>query len=112
MPKYKFLVMTDPVEGREDEYNQWYNESHLDDLVRIPGIVAAQRFRLAHVAAGTVANSYLAIYEVECDDPADCMAAMAEHGRTGAMSISGALRMDNQTLAFFEECSPRVVSPG
>jgi hypothetical protein len=111
MPSYRFMVMTDPVEGREDEYNQWYNETHLPELVRVPGIVAAQRFRLTNALAGNVANRYLSIYELECDDPLQIMAAMGELAQSGAMTMSEALRMDNQTLAFFEECSPRVVKP-
>src|SRR4051812_5666782 len=46
MPRFKFLAFTNPVEGREDEYNEWYTNTHLADLLRVPGLMSAQRFRL------------------------------------------------------------------
>jgi hypothetical protein len=36
-----YLVFSNPVEGREDEYNAWYDEVHLPDVQRIPGVVGA-----------------------------------------------------------------------
>jgi hypothetical protein len=30
--KQQFLVFTNPVEGREDEYNEWYDNVHLGDV--------------------------------------------------------------------------------
>ena len=35
MPSYKLIVMTQPVEGREQEYNDWYQGMHLPDLVSV-----------------------------------------------------------------------------
>ena len=45
MPRYNLIVLTNPVDGREDEYNDWYTNVHLDDVLKIPGVVGAQRFR-------------------------------------------------------------------
>ena len=45
MPRYNLIVLTNPVDGREDEYNDWYTNVHLDDVLKVPGVVAAQRFR-------------------------------------------------------------------
>jgi hypothetical protein len=41
---YYFLVFSNPVAGHEDEYNQWYDHQHAQDVVAIPGFVTAQRF--------------------------------------------------------------------
>jgi hypothetical protein len=65
-----FLVFTGPIEGREDEYNKWYDEQHLPDVVAVPGIVAAQRYELASAGppgAPEPAHRYLAMYEIEGD---------------------------------------------
>jgi hypothetical protein len=71
MAKHTFLVLTNPVEDKDKEYNDWYTNQHIPDVVSVPGIVAAQRFRLADFQMGTGAPSpwkYLAIYEIETDD--------------------------------------------
>jgi hypothetical protein len=41
---YYFFVFSNPVAGHEDEYNQWYDHQHAQDVVAIPGFVTAQRF--------------------------------------------------------------------
>jgi hypothetical protein len=32
MERYTFLVLTNAVEGTDDEFNDWYNNQHLKDL--------------------------------------------------------------------------------
>jgi hypothetical protein len=46
MEKHLFVVFTNAVEGQEDIYNEWYTDVHLKDVLKVPGIVAAQRFKL------------------------------------------------------------------
>ena len=41
------LVFSDPVAGREDEYHTWYTETHLPELLTLPGFVAARRLSRA-----------------------------------------------------------------
>jgi hypothetical protein len=36
--------LNDPVPGREEEYNNWYDHQHAPDVVSIPGFVSAQRY--------------------------------------------------------------------
>ena len=53
------LNFSDP--GREVEWNAWY-ETYLTQLVSLPGLTTAQRFRA--LTPGTPAWAYLAIYSV------------------------------------------------
>src|SRR5258708_6202832 len=46
-----FLVFTNPVDGME-EYNRWYDEKHVSDLLKVPGIVRAYRLNAADVPSG------------------------------------------------------------
>ena len=41
--KNLLLVLSSPASGREDEYHEWYTETHLEEVVATPGFVAAQR---------------------------------------------------------------------
>jgi hypothetical protein len=67
------LVQTNALPGQEAEFNEWYDNVHLHDILRVPGIVTAQRFRLSPVRRGgnysTMARpfEYLALYELDGD---------------------------------------------
>ncbi|MGA3158908.1 MAG: substrate-binding domain-containing protein [Steroidobacteraceae bacterium] len=41
---YYLYVLNDPVAGREEEYNNWYDHQHAPDVVSIPGFISAQRY--------------------------------------------------------------------
>lgn len=75
MPKRLLLVFSNPVDQREEEYNEWYTHHHLDEILAIDGFVLAQRFRL--VDAKMTRNTkdapfrFLAMYEVDSIDVAD-----------------------------------------
>ena len=47
---FTMLVLSNPVPGRESEYNGWYSNTHLADGTAIPGSLRAPRFKLAHDA--------------------------------------------------------------
>lgn len=42
-----FMVASDPVEGREEDFVRWYSGQHIHDLLNIPGVKAAQFFKLS-----------------------------------------------------------------
>ena len=67
---YNLIVLTNPVDGREDEYNDWYTNVHLDDVLESPRRRPAQRFRLTEHQRdqGPYPWKYLAVYECETDD--------------------------------------------
>jgi hypothetical protein len=70
MPKQKhaLFVYSDPVEGREDDFNAWYNDVHLKEVLTVEGFVRAQRYKVADVTPGITDHKYVAIYEIESDD--------------------------------------------
>lgn len=74
-----FTKCTDPA--REAEFNKWYDEVHLPDLLEVPQITAARRFKLAGPANKNQPDAqYLAVYEIDSDDPeAVRKTAMTEH---------------------------------
>ena len=46
--KYKMVVFTNAVEGKDKEFNDWYQNTHLEQIVSIKSFVRAQRFRFAY----------------------------------------------------------------
>ena len=102
MGRFVFVVMTNPVEGRESEYNRWYDEIHLKDVCSFPGFTGARRFRLVE---GDAQHRYLALYELETDDPQRDLAALTASAGTDRMRMSEALDLSKVSTALFEQIS-------
>jgi hypothetical protein len=67
--KYQFMVFSNAESGKEESYLKWYEGQHIHDLLRIPGFVAAQFFKLSDTQyVGTQPQGYLMIWEIETDD--------------------------------------------
>ena len=65
MPKGILFVETTPsAPEREADFNDWYNDTHLVDVLKLSGFTSARRFR----KLGDGGHPYAAIYEVEGDD--------------------------------------------
>jgi hypothetical protein len=52
----------------EDDFNAWYDDEHLPALARVPGALAARRYRADEAGTGT--HRYVAIYHLESPDVA------------------------------------------
>lgn len=57
------IVRSNVVPAREAEYNRWYNEIHLREMLKVPGILSARRY-----VALFDEPKYAAVYEVESED--------------------------------------------
>lgn len=91
MNSYKLVVMSRPVEGREDEYNDWYSNQHLGDVLRIPGFANAQRFKVKGSPIAGEAWEYLAIYEIEDSEPQTVLEELGRRAGGEQMPMSAAL---------------------
>ena len=103
MAKYDLIVLTNPAPGRDDEYNDWYTNTHLPDVLKVPGIAPAQRFRLAEHQrdSGPHAFNYLAIYHCETDDVRKIISELKVRSGTPDMVLSDSLDRERMVL-FFE----------
>jgi antibiotic biosynthesis monooxygenase (ABM) superfamily enzyme len=63
------VVMTNCVDqSREEEFNRWYDDVHVPEMLTLPGYVSARRLRVTDDEGGS-AFRYLILFEVETDDP-------------------------------------------
>jgi hypothetical protein len=72
--RYAHLVYSNPVPGREVEFNEWYQNMHLGDLMLSPGFLGVQRFRIVtevtpKPSAAGYQQGYLIIMDEEDADP-------------------------------------------
>jgi hypothetical protein len=52
--------------AKENEFNEWYNSTHLPDMLELPEMKRAVRFENLKPSNGEA--KYLTVYEVETDD--------------------------------------------
>jgi len=107
MGRHVMVVYTNPVEGEEDEYNKWYDETHLPDVVAVPGVVSGRRLQLAEVAGvgEGATHKYLAFYEID-GDPAAVMAEIGARVANGQMFLSSAADLAGSSLSIFTYRDP------
>ncbi|CAN7576853.1 hypothetical protein LJR225_004296 [Phenylobacterium sp. LjRoot225] len=109
MAKYLFLVFTTPRPGQDAAYNSWYDDQHLDDVLRAKGFVAAQRFSVAPQFGAPDILPYLAIYEIETDDPQAALDELARLADSSVIPISDSLDAMASVTYLATPLTPRVV---
>lgn len=104
------LVYSRPAEGREAEFDEWYNNVHLPEILAVPGIVSAQRFDLfdAEITAQMPrpTHRYLAVYEMEGDVDAT-MKAIREGVESGAIHMSDSFDAMASLMSFWTPAGPK-----
>ena len=105
MARYKWLVFTNCAEGRDADFNRWYDEIHLPDVLRVPGIVEAARSRLDEAQLVVLEDGmqlcgpdrigakfrYLAVYVFDTEDPSAVIEEVIARAGTPRMEMSDAL---------------------
>jgi hypothetical protein len=67
MPRTYILVRSNPLPGKEAEYNAWYENVHLPELLQIEGVKAYRRFALATVQMNDKKQSHKYLIQLEID---------------------------------------------
>jgi hypothetical protein len=44
MTAYIQTVLSRPIPGTEEEFNRWYDSTHMPEVLSLPGFVAGQRY--------------------------------------------------------------------
>lgn len=98
MAKAQYVVLTSAHSGQQEDFERWYDECHLDDVVSVEGVYSATRYRLHQHVAGLDAPTWcsLAIYDIDAEDPEAVIARISAQAGTPEMPTSDA--MNRETL--------------
>ncbi len=67
MVKWLLVVGSNCADAaRETEFNEWYDKTHLPDVLQTPGFIGATRYENTEPSEGEA--KFLATYEIETDD--------------------------------------------
>jgi len=79
MPKYTVMVFTRAAPGDEEAFDEWYENTHLDDvLATAPGWTTGRRYSLDFQQGVPMPSPHLALYEAEGESPEAVVEALAE----------------------------------
>ena len=78
--KYLLFAFSDCKDPKkEKEYNDWYDNMHMPDMLEVPGFIRATRWVSADNKENEI-RKYLALYELETDDLDEFNKKMRERG--------------------------------
>ena len=81
MARYWFFAFSDCKDpSRAQEYDKWYSDTHIPDMLQVPGMVQATRWEAAEPKEG-IKRQYLALYEFETDNIEEFNKEVAKRGK-------------------------------
>ena len=112
MARHIFIVVNDAPSAEEAEaFDTWYVERHMPDVLDVPGVVAAQRYRLAADPAKPDAQPrYAAIYEIETEDRAGVMGEIRRRAGTEQMPLFSGPHRTPVAAFIGEAVTPRMLA--
>jgi hypothetical protein len=90
MPQYRLMAVTNAQPGREAEFERWYDEQHLPDLMKVPGVIGAQRFRTVAGMEGPLTWRFVTLYTLDTEDLAGVMQELGRRINTPDMPLTDA----------------------
>jgi hypothetical protein len=91
-------VQTDAMPGHEREFNNWYDEKHVPEILATEGFVLGRRFRAVPSPSDAERESgiskYLAVYDVVSTDLVGSYQALLDRFAAGVMTAPEFVRTD------------------
>ncbi|MFP6681632.1 MAG: hypothetical protein VCB07_05480 [Gammaproteobacteria bacterium] len=102
--KHMVVVLTEPTEGCIEEFNDYYENLHIDEVLATTGWKSGQRFELTDQVGAKCPLPYLAIYEAHTDDPKQVIQTLTETRPQRRQST--AINMRTAGVWIFSETGP------
>lgn len=103
MAKFMLLVLSNVVGDQHDEFNDWYTNRHLSDMLAVPGVKSAERYRVMQGGG----HGYSALYNLDCDDPAKLLEVLSSRFGTDAMPVSATVDGESAVMMLLEPIAQR-----
>jgi hypothetical protein len=92
------MVLSNAATGTDEEFNRWYSDVHIPEILQLPSFVSARRYRLDQGIPARTQHSYLAIYEVT-----DAERAASElRGARSGLTMSSTLDQSTVVQGYYE----------
>jgi len=95
--------MTNAVGDKENEFNTWYDNQHIPDVLNVLGFVGAKRYVQADSQMGAVSHKYICVYDIDTDDLNATLADFGSKAGTDKMVMSDAVDVATAQMGFYRE---------
>lgn len=100
----KLLIFSNAKDGRDDEYNEWYDTVHLPDVLAVPGVRSGVRYHAKGMnGRASSEHRYLAVYELD-RDPEAVLKELGERSAANPSRMSDSLDLSSVRITVWERC--------
>ncbi|MFT4259382.1 DUF4286 family protein [Microbacterium sp.] len=96
-PREILLALVNSVEGQDEEFNDWYTNVHIPEVLAVPGFVSAQRYATSAEGETAAGFRYATVYEVE----GSALQARAALFSAGLGEVSPSIDLEGMVFAAF-----------
>jgi hypothetical protein len=106
MTSYTLMALSNAKPGREDEYNKWFDGTHVPEILAVDGFVSAQRLKLASAqrTPGPHPYTFAALYRIETSDIGATLNALGRAVQIGTKT--DATDPERRAIWVFEPMGP------
>ena len=91
------VVLSNPTEGNYEEFDHWYEHTHIPQVCDVPGVVGAERYRVAPIDGPAPAHRFLAIYRLDAE-PAVVLEEIKARVASGAIEMSDTIDLNTISM--------------
>lgn len=108
MGRHVLVGHCNAIPGKDEEFNDWYWNTHFQQLLSIPCVQSGRRFRLteAQLSPAPQPYQYMGIFEIECEDPQAFFAAMGTKLAAGEITPSTTVE-EGSSLVMWQLMTPQ-----
>lgn len=108
----RLLALSRPLEGREQDLVRWYETQHFSDMLRVPGILGAQRFDVSPSGRGLEPPwRFAALYSAQAADPKALLGELGARRGTDQMVLTDALDLSVGATILYTALTPHLTAP-
>ena len=105
------LVLSEPTEGQQEAYHDYYEQLHLDEVLASTGWTSAQRFKLVDEAGQSCPLPYLALYETTAPQAGEPGAIEIMNNSRDQRQQSRSINKRTAAVWVFEEIGEQHTTP-
>jgi hypothetical protein len=117
MAEVLLVVFSNPADGADEEFNRWYTEVHVPDVIKLGGARCGRRYQASGVPllpGIPEPGRYAAVYEVQADSVEQIEAIAARFAgslTTGEADISPSMDLPSVQAAWLFPVTGTIDSP-
>jgi hypothetical protein len=100
---YVMAVYSNAQPGRDADYMNWYENVHVKEICTIKGVTEGHVYQILPTSPAKPNTTYMAIYELDVDDPMSVMAEIGRKSQAGEMTMTDAIDAASAQITLYKK---------